>query len=207
MIHDSEQDTQRHMRQSRTQYASLESRCWRRPTAAVRVSAYDLRSGLCIVSPPCCDVNVKNPKRFHISSCRRFQRLYSAPTVGGSTMTHGDSRKTCCRERRDQTAGCCCAETRSSARYTHISAGRTICRSSCNRVDRSNPSRGRHESWPGTSPIRRFSVAIVFFEPKTVQYDVFPAGEPAVAGSSACFPTLVWLGDDTAQRSRGYRLP
>jgi len=33
----------------------------------VRVSADGLRSGLRIVFPPCCDVNVKNRKRFHIS--------------------------------------------------------------------------------------------------------------------------------------------
>jgi hypothetical protein len=28
----------------------------------VRVSADDLRSGLCIMLPPCCDVNIENSK-------------------------------------------------------------------------------------------------------------------------------------------------
>jgi len=42
----------------------------------VRVSADDLRSGLRVMLSPSCDVNVKNSKRFHVSQCRHFQRLY-----------------------------------------------------------------------------------------------------------------------------------
>ena len=44
----------------------------------VRVSADGLRSGLRIVFPPCCDVNVKNRKQPHINYCCHFQRLDDA---------------------------------------------------------------------------------------------------------------------------------
>jgi hypothetical protein len=42
----------------------------------VRVSADDLRSGLRIMLSSSWDVNIKHSKRFHISQCRHFQRLF-----------------------------------------------------------------------------------------------------------------------------------
>jgi hypothetical protein len=37
-------------------------------------------------------------------------------------------------------------------------------------------------------PIRRFTVAVLFFDPETVQDDVDPAGEPAAGGLARVLP-------------------
>jgi hypothetical protein len=133
--------------------------------------------------PPNCDVKIKHSQRFHISQCRHFQRLYrpSCPLakVRGCTspveeraVERGVARlrvllRGSAQQRpphphfqpikrlvdRGVTGGILSIKIESVTYFSHV-----------------------------LQPIRRFAVAVVAFDPKTVENDVNPAGEPAAGG-------------------------
>ena len=140
------------MRRFRTRYASLGSRCRRRRTAgrprfggrpAVQSSYHASTELRC--------EDQEQPAIPHLSTSSLSASVSFVLPAGESTMTHVSDRRTCCRERRGQTAGAAARKRAAAPAIPTFSADQTTCRSSCDQGGRPELSRERHELRPCTS--------------------------------------------------------
>jgi len=110
------------------------------------------------------------------------------PIAGRSTRKYDDGRRTCFRERRDQTAGAAAQKRAAAPATPTFSADQTTCRSCCNPADHLDLGRGRHEPRSSNSTYSAFHGSRDLFRAESSAEQRGPAGEPAAGGLARVLP-------------------